>query len=318
MNQPRKELLNRQLQKEIQPGVDRVAGMMDRCVNYGTHLIVKCDHAAQQKDVVAAVMLGLHAVEVLDSIAVLIRKCCVDPAKILLRSQMEAMFGIEYMTQRDSERKAMQYLVAHAHARIDWYEKLDPTTERGKQLKAQIKKDSTFNELDIVAFDTTANIHNLENMLARPEFAAVEAEWQKVRRERSGQIWWYSLYEGPKGIEELAEAVGDHGWYEVLYRIYSGEMHATNAMESLHATHDMRAVYQPLRYPTDLPGVAQLAVSMGLRTYRNLIGMLLPEEKLPYANWFTKEIKADYDGLGTFNIVDRSRPSRTPAKRPTP
>jgi hypothetical protein len=108
MNLSRRELLDRQLRKQLQPQLDRVAGVMDRSVNYGTHLIIKCDRAAQQRNVLAAVMLGLHAVEALDSVGVLVRNCCIDPAKALLRSLMEAMFGIKYMSQDDSERKAIQ------------------------------------------------------------------------------------------------------------------------------------------------------------------------------------------------------------------
>ncbi len=262
-------------------------------------------------------MLGLHAVEALDSVGVLVRNCCIDPAKVLLRSLMEAMFGIKYMTQGDSERKAIQYVVAHAHARIDWYKKLDPTTETGKQLRAQIDKDATFRGLGIVVLDTTAQIDNLERMLARDEYVVVEAEWQRMRGQKGGRIRWYSLFDGPKRVDELAAAVGDNAWYEVLYRFYSGEIHATNAIESLHSTHDMRGTYQPFRYPTDLPTVARLAVSMALRTYRSLIDMLVPDERLPYAAWVAKEIKEDFEGLEAFKIVDPSRPSKTLPKRKT-
>ena len=266
----------------------------------------------------AVVLLGLHVVEVTDSIAVLIRHCCVSPAKNLLRSQMEAMFGIEYIAKSDSERKAIQYLVAHAHARIDWYRKLDPTAETGKQLNAQLRKDSTFNELKIVELDTTANVDNLRNMLGRHEYADVETEWQRVRQQRQGQIWWYSLFDGPKRIEDLATAVGDHAWYEILYRIYSGEVHATNAIESLHATHETRkGAYQPLRYPTDLPTVAQFAASMAVRTYSCLIRMLCPNEWQSFAGWYLSEVQPVYNSLLLCKITDPSRPSRTPPKRPT-
>src|SRR5580658_599348 len=312
MNQPRRDFLDRQMARRIQPNLDRVAEMMDRCVNYGTHLIVKCDRAAEQKQIVAAIMLGLHVIEALDAISVLVRKCCVDPAKSLLRSQMEAMFGIAYMAKGDSERKATQYVVAHAHSRIDWYKKLDPTVEVGKQLSSQLKSDSTFHELSIVALDTTGNIQNLENMLGRSEYSIVESDWQRLRRQKKGQIWWYSLNDGPKNVEELAAAVGDPGWYEVLYRIYSGEIHATNALGSLHASHDMQGAYQPLRYPTDLPMVVMLAVSMTLRTYRSLIDTLIPDEREPYAEWFAKDIKPTYDELQKFKIIDSSRPSKIP------
>jgi hypothetical protein len=315
MNEPLKELLDRRIGEQIQPELGCVAEMMDRSVNYGTHLIAKCDRNTEQKQVLAAVLLGLHAVEVLDSIAVLVRNCCIDPAKALLRGQMEAMFAIEYMAQGDLERKAIQYLVGHTHARIDWYKKLAPTTETGKQLKARLSKDQSLHGLDIVELDTTAHIDNLEKMLARKEYAIVEAEWQRVRRQREGSVWWYALFDGPKRVEDLATAVGDHAWYEILYRFYSGEIHATNAIESLHASLDAQGTFQTIRYPADLPTVAQLALSMAFRTYRSLIDMFVPDERQPYADWYTKEIKMDLNGLATFRIVDPSRPSKRPLRR---
>ncbi len=320
MSEPRKELLDRQLQEPLRPVVEAAAGMLDECANYGTHLVLKCDQGAAtlQKHMEAAVLLGLHVVEVVDSLAILIRHCCVSPAKNLLRSQMEAMFGIEYIAQDHSERKAIQYLVAHAHARIDWYKKLDPTVETGRQLNAQLRKDSTFNELLIVNLDTTANVDNLRNMLAQREYAEVEAEWQRVQQQKHGQIWWYSLFDGPKRIEDLATAVGDHAWYEILYRIYSGEVHATNAIESLHAANETpRGVFQPLRYPTDLPTVAQFATSMAVRSYSCLIRMLRPDEGHSFAAWFRNEIQPVYKNVLQCKITDPSRPSRMPLKRPT-
>ena len=289
---------------------------MDRCVNYGTHLVATCDRSAGERHVISITMLGLHVVEALDAIAVLLRYCCADPAKVLLRNEMEAMFGIEYMAQSDSERKAIQYLLAHAHNRIDWYNKLNPTTETGKQLKAQFAKDSTFHDLDVVSLDTAAEIANLEKMLSRPEYSAVEAEWQRTKKERGGKLWWYSLFEGPRNIEGLAGAVHGHGWYEGVYRIYSGEIHATNAIESLHTNHDMTASYQPLRYPIDLPNVAQMAVSIALRTYRCLIDMLVPAEKANYKHWYMREIKPDFSTLDEFRIDDSTRMKRTPRRHP--
>ncbi|MGP0021180.1 MAG: DUF5677 domain-containing protein [Candidatus Sulfotelmatobacter sp.] len=318
MSEPLKELLDRHPQEPIRPVVDAAAAMLDECVNYGTNLVVSCDKGASaiQGHMEAVVLLGLHVVEVVDAIAILIRHCSVNPAKNLLRSQMEAMFGIEYIAKGDRERKAVQYLVAHAHSRMDWYRKLDPTSATGRQLSAQLRKDSTFNELRIVELDTTANVDNLRKMLARQEYADVEAEWQRVRQQRQGQIWWYSLFRGPERIEDLATAVGDHAWYEILYRIYSGEVHATNAIDSLHATHEVsKGTYQPLRYPTDLPTVAQLATSMAVRSYNCLVRMLCPDEGNSFAHWYLNEVQPKYDSLLGCKIVDPTRPSKTLQKR---
>ena len=308
--------MHRGIQPDLEGSLSRAVGMVERVVNYGTHLIKKCDAAANQ-NFVAPVFLGLHVVEALDAIAILIRRCSVDPAKLILRSQMEAMFGLSYMALGDTERKSLQYVVGHAHARIDWYKRLDPSTEQGKQLDADIKKDSTFGELDIVGLDTESTIKNLEKMFLRPEYVPVEAEWQRTRGIiKSGKIWWYNLYDGPRNVQGLAEAVNDHGFYQIMYRTYSGEMHATNAMESMHTQQGGKTfAYQPLRYPVGLPSLVQSAVSMALRSYRTLIGMLVPEEMEPYKEWYTTQIASDFRPLDGFRIADPSRPMRMPATR---
>lgn len=316
MREPRKEFLSREVQPSLKPQVDRVVDMMERCANYGTHLIVKCDAASASKDhLAAAIALGLHIIKDLDAASVLMRQCIVEPVNLILRSQMEAAFGLAYMKLDQTERRCAQYIVAHAHCRIDWYRKLDPTTEAGKQLKAELKKDDTLGDMPIVSLNTEANIEYLESVLARPEYADIEAEWQKLRAARNRQIWWYSLFGGPGNIQALAEAVNDHGFYQLLYRMYSAEMHATNGMDCYLPTHAPGVVEcRPLRYPIELPTAAQLAVSLALRAYRALIAIFLPSELEAYGKWYTEEIRPDFSTLSEFRIVDPSR--RTGAPKP--
>lgn len=321
MRAPRTELLRREMHSSLKPQVDRVVKMMERCTNYGTHLIVKCDASSAAKEhLSAAIALGLHIIEDLDAASVLLRNSVVDPVNLILRSQMEAAFGLAYMKLDHTQRRCAQYIVAHAHSRIDWYKKLDPTTGAGKQLNAELKKDDTLREepddTPIVSLDTEAQIKNLESMLARPEYAEVEAEWQRLRGFKSGQIWWYNLFGGPGNTQALAEAVNDHGFYQLLYRMYSAEMHATNGMESyLPTLVPGIAAYRPLRYPIQLPMVAQFSVSLALRAYRALIAIFFPNEILAYSKWYTEEIRPDYNTLPQFRIVDPSHPTSSPKPR---
>lgn len=318
VKEPNPHLIDRNMDPALEPRIAAIGDLVERCVNYGTHLIPEFDENARHKNVLPAILLGLHAVETLDAIGVLISHCCADPAKALLRGQMEALFAIQYMAKEHSERRAIQYLVGHAHARLSWYEKIDPTAEQGKQLRAQLKKDAMLADLDLVSRDTTAEARNARALIALPEYAEVEREWQKTRKKVKGSIWWYSLFDGPANIEGLAQEVGEYALYQVLYRIYSTESHATNAIESLHVTLDNKPVIQPLRYPHSIPMTAVHAIATALRTFRVLIGMLGPQLMESYELWYTNEIQGDFMKLLSFRITDGNRALREPARRGNP
>lgn len=315
MKSPNQDLLNRNVHTLIEPRLTNAVRLIEKCVNYGTDLIATFNRETQFENSLPAIMLGLHAIETLDAIGVLVARCCNDPAAALLRMQVETLFSIRYMAEADSERRAIQYLVAHAHSRIDWYRKLDPTTETGKQLSAQIGKDGAFANIDVVSRNTDSEVRNLLSMLARPEYAEVEGEWQRIRAQKKGKPWWYSLFGGPSSIEALATSIGEQVLYQLVYRQYSEEIHGTNVIGSLHVSHDRRPQFQPIRYPPPIPTTCNMAVAIMLYTFRALIKMLAPQQHDSYQSWYTAEIHTDFMNLRRFRIEDSGRHSRVPRPR---
>ena len=86
-------------------------------------------------------LLMRHAIESLDGVSVLLSKGCSQPCQPLLRSALEASLGIFYILEADTKRRALAYQVAHAHKKIKLYERADPTTAAGKELRAVLKDD---------------------------------------------------------------------------------------------------------------------------------------------------------------------------------
>ncbi|MCA1554180.1 MAG: DUF5677 domain-containing protein [Chloroflexi bacterium] len=77
-------------------------------------------------------MLYLHIIEMTDGIEALIAESCPIPAIPLVRSSFEARLSIEYILKADYQRRSLAWLLVYAHYRLNGYESLDPSTDRGQ------------------------------------------------------------------------------------------------------------------------------------------------------------------------------------------
>jgi hypothetical protein len=218
-------------------------------------------------------MLIRHFCEQSDAVAVLATEGCGEPAKPLIRSAFEASLSVQYIMEKDSERRGLAYLVAHTHRRIKLYRKLDPSEQAGKELRNKIQNDpmsvSVLKGLPV--FDFQKLIARLTGMLARSPYDAIEREWTRRKKELKSEPSWYSLYDGPRTIQALALHLRKGGWYELLYSDWSDVVHAGSGMVNVAANTsggDDPVVIRPLRHPEGLQNLIVLAAGLCLELTR--------------------------------------------------
>jgi Family of unknown function (DUF5677) len=237
------------------------------------------EEAAKAKKVHHSTVLLLvrHFIESLDGVSVLVAKGCSQSCLPLLRSALEAMLGLIYILETDTERRALAYQVVHAHKKIKIYERLDPTTKAGQDLRKVVATDpcgNLFNNLPIINYPKL--IAGLQGMFAKQEFRPIEVEWQRLKAARNNKDpEWYSLFGGPQNVRDLAIKVGLPAMYEFLYRQWSNEVHAGSAMEAI-GLKDGDAVIRPIRHPEELQSVVTLASNFSLLLAMKLIGVYSP------------------------------------------
>ncbi|HEV2292249.1 MAG TPA: hypothetical protein VGR35_00240 [Tepidisphaeraceae bacterium] len=156
-------------------------------------------------------------------------------------------------------------------------------------------------------------------MLGRPTFAEVEAEWQRMRTVKPRKkVWWYMLFGGPDTIEALAKLLDKHGWYEILYRIYSGGSHGSDALRGFQPKKGKGLFYRPLRYPQLAPELASLAVTVGVHLFNVLAGHYAKRAPQGNSRWYVKNIMSEYAQLRSirFEVTEPATedvPSHPPA-----
>ena len=241
------------------------------------------EEAAKANKVHHATVLLLvrHVIESLDGVSVLVAEGCSQPCQPVLRSALEAILGLLYILETDTERRALAYQLAHAHKKIKLYDRLDPTTNAGKELRRVVAPDrcgDLFNRLPII--DYPKLIAGLQRMFTRTEFQPIEAEWQRIKAARGNKDpEWYALFGGPQNVRDLAIKVGLPAMYEFLYRYWSNEVHAGSAMEAI-GKKDGDTVIRPIRHPEELQSAVNFAAQFSLLLAMKLVGFYAPT-KLP-------------------------------------
>lgn len=253
-------------------------------------------------------VMARHICESLDAVAVLAEKGCAEPCKPLLRTSLEAILGVEFILESDSERRGMAYQVAHAHRQISLYQRLDPTTSVGQELQKVLASDPIVARVQLPPRDMRPLIANLESMLAQPEFVPIEAEWKRLK----GKGPWFHLFGGPANVRELAIRLNHGGMYEFLYRHWSNSVHAGDCLTHVAPRRPTQTdvpegslLIRPLRHPEGLQSLIVMAVGLSIETARLLFRRYGTE-----AQWnafqiaYTERIRPKYGELIGTNLLD--------------
>lgn len=293
------------------PGIlktlSRFADAIQETVNFGTHVLEWELTSTLGGDENAPITLSTrHILELLDSVSINIRNSSVDPCKLLLRGALESFFGVAYMLEADTERRSMAFLAAYANQQLKLYRRLDASSEPGKEFENLVKKDRVAGGMKFTFPPqlVESSILNLENLLRKPKYKEANAEYQRLKKGRSGTPYWFSLYGGPKNIEKLAEHLDLSALYHLLYKQWSNAVHGMDIIQGKIASRpDGKAALLQFRLPTDAQAMTSLAIAIGLELYQTAIKYYVPDRLNDFRSWYTLEIHPVYVRISGDKII---------------
>jgi hypothetical protein len=249
----------------------------NRCLVMAWEIAQKAAASTSEAHHTPILLLVRHVIESVDGVAMLVSSSGSHPCQPLLRSALEAVLGVLYILGKDTKQRALAYQVAHAHKKIKLYDRLDPTTPTGKELRRLLDGDPMedfFNALPFLNYPKM--IANLQAMLVAPDFQPIEAEWHRVKAlNNKRDPEWYSLFGGPRNVRELAVRLRMTGMYEFLYRFWSESVHAGMAMEAI-GWKGGATVVRPVRHPEQLQSAVQHAAGFALDLAKRLLEFYAP------------------------------------------
>ena len=245
-----------------------------------------------------------NILEIADAISILIKNSSVDPAKSLVRSLLENSFGLEYMLENDKKNRALSYNVWIAHKDLKFYDRLDTESQVGKQFSSEIKKDKHVQEVKSNKDLIELGKKNSQELLKLPLYRKIEEEYQRTNAIRKNPNW-FALFDGPKDVEQLAKRLNHHTLYEIIYRMLSDNVHATDLMKSklVPGQKGQTDIIQ-IRFPKDAQNITVHTLNILLMTYINFYQKELPEKKDDFAKWYNyfQPIYKEFIEKELFNI----------------
>jgi hypothetical protein len=89
----------------------------------------------------AVLALVRHVVEALDGVSLLLVNGSILPCYPLLRGIFDAWMGVFFILEKDSNDRGAAYFAAQISQERAFWERLDPTTVKGKALRDEMKSD---------------------------------------------------------------------------------------------------------------------------------------------------------------------------------
>ncbi len=267
--------------------------------NYGHRLFARSSNRPEGGDEnIPILLLYFHSLEMLDAIGILIAESAPDPAQLQLRAIFEALLSMEYILQMDTVRRAHAYMVVDVVQRLEWYEKLDPSSQSGQAYLKALAADPDCQQMRPVRYDSSW-ARGLARVLRQPrykeaydKYRASQQDNAKGRKRKRRRQQWYELYGGPDSLRKLAVALNHQGAYETLYGGLSAIARAGDVIRRLLTkSRTGGPAVKATRDPSGISMIVNLAVSFALQATRLIIYRYRPGEEGAHARWFMNDVR---------------------------
>ena len=288
------------LPRETDDGVSKIlhsfSETIDEFVNFGTHILKwHVDIKRGGDEQMPLLMFFRELLEKADSISILVRNSSIDPAKTILRSLFEIHLYISYLLESHFQDRSMAFLVWNAKNIIKTNNAFLKGNHEYENLKRQVKNDNSFLDANDLNNLPSAKpiIDNQKTLLQRPEYKKALTDYEKTKKHISNPKW-YSLFNGPRTIQELAIHLKMSSFYELVYRNWSGSVHSTDiingkivkSQNANEVADKVSADIIQIRLPKDAQSVSAFTLILMTMTYGTLINTKIPDKKVEYTKWY--------------------------------
>lgn len=303
--EPIDDFIPRTVTPDIQNTLETFSDWLREIVNFGSNLAFWDIKAVVGGDEILPPILFLrNFLEYIDACSVLVRQSCIEPCNTILRTILENFLYIEYLLEERTIERSRCFLVWNAFENKKLYLSMDGKSDPYKKIEAAFKRDKLLNDQKpYVLPGIEKNIKNNDLLLKAEENELIVEEYFRTKNKLNKNPNWYSLYNGPRNIEKLAERLGFITYYEILYRGLSSSTHGTSIIQGKVTRNIDKGIdiYQ-IRLPTGAQTVTSLCVTLSTSLFKTYIQKRLSDKKSDFEAWIN-EIQPIFKALETRDLI---------------
>ncbi len=270
LTKPIKDLLPDLDNKGLQDILNGFSYVLKEVINFSTH-IFKWGKQLKDKDGDELLPIFLsyrHILELLDAISLLIEKGSTEPCKLLLRGILESTFNILYILKNDTEVRSKCFIVWYQKRKLKYLDSFNPETNAGKDFFEQLKVDFfAGNNPELFIINNTGEQKTLiTKQFQKEKYKNISDEYEAKKKHN-----WYSLYNGPRNLQELAKVLNLYSLYHILYKQWSEAIHGTDIFSGkMSRDENGLAAITQLRYFEHAQTVTSISIALYLKVSRSL------------------------------------------------
>lgn len=267
--------------------------LLQEVVNFGTHAFVRCLSSVRQEENVHLAPFALYRqiLELTDGTEILISNASPSAGIPLLRGSFEALLALEFMLEESEhyETRSLSWLAGYIRITRRFYNSLLPKTAEGERFLSAIAEDKTVRTFPLPPEKQISKaIDNLNLLLSREQFKSIVTEYDRHKREPH----WYSLFDGPSNLRNLARHLKRTAQYDVLYRGWSMSVHANDFRPFLETDKSEKSAIRGLRDLNSTYQVTTFGVTFLIDATRLLVEKFHPGED--WSKWYFREVRDSY------------------------
>lgn len=234
-------------------------------------------------EVFITLLLFRKIVERLDAIFILIENKSENAAKSISRDLIENILYFSFVieSKKRNKTRALSYYYSSLKDQMNLSKLLLTNNQKGIKIKGFLNIKN--NDVEIISRAERTKSH-FSKALNSEKYANIKIEWDKLVKRKIKYPNWYSLYNGPKNLRELSRRCGYEVEYELIYGIYSRQVHSANVMDQFHNVNGLAGV-KNLRIYEDPTLELIFPLSLGIDSLKKCIDFFEVNDEVNINKW---------------------------------
>ena len=303
--EPIEDFIPRTLSTDVQRILDKFSLWIEEIVNFGSHLVLWDIEASKgEEEILPPILFLRNYLEYTDACSILVKQSSIEPCNTIIRTLLENFLSLEYLLEEKNNERSLCFIVWNAFENRQLLLSMDGKSESYKKIQAAFKKDKFFrNQKAIVFPGIDLRIKNNEELLKLEKYKSTVREYYRTKNSSNKNPNWYSLYNGPRTIEQLADRLGFNSYYEILYRGFSSSTHGTAVIQGKITKNKLFGVdIHQIRLPTGAQTVTTLCFNLSTYLFKSYIHKRLPNKISDFNVWI-KSIQPIFKALETKDLI---------------
>lgn len=245
-------------------------------VNYGSNLVPRCFVSSNRRleDAIVLGVLVRQAIAMFDAIEILISNAAVYPCHLQTRAIFEVSLYLEWILQKDTERRAKYFYVANVRQERVWAMRTQTgSSENVSYGKVMEPFGNLFPETTKqLATQSQEYLREIDRILAQASFEDIDKDIETCRAKRKTPYdppWYAPL--GPRSIRQLAKDLKRLHEYELIYGPSSEVMHSTSHKHHVKFSQG-NIHFTPIRYLEGIDTIIRFSMATMLKIYKTVLG----------------------------------------------